>query len=575
VSDAEQLLCIMLPATEIPRFRLDQPDRTQEDVLKALKLLGDEREIPRLLVRIMIEYLQRYSAEDGTPLFSGGSYFATSDPDSEPTGAQLALDVVEGFAESITLALSALGFARIFRTELTRADLRDQVDQLEKLASQRLSAAMVGLLRSFTIAVFDADSANGEILLRTVNQSKQPRGKVLSELNGALRDIAAGLRDLNIGIEQVSDLDHTGRLFECGWSWGITTDAPTIDFPEDVGVQRDGYALDSPYLYFTIVALDGIADLFSDRTRRLGLLNDAQQRLSTALQVRWDLTQRYWATIASFDRERWPLEDIPWRTIDELESDYYSLLVTSIAARGLAERRDSDADLSRLGAILIELANRGRLTRRPFVDDPAVRLHDPGVPIVLEGSEAFGPQLTWIAADFAPLLLKRSIRIAGLINDIKLRGPLLKLADDVWDHIADRRIKDGNGLDLWDQPAGAFNSLQRRFEFPAWHHTVRVVESLVFAANVAESHPLRSEGLAMFTQDLLAEAEHLFDQEQLAGSTEGGPTMREKLETTRQLLRRSREIMVDRPGSAVSLLLTVLRELDALAASRQDVRGVL
>ena len=84
-----------------------------------------------------------------------------------------------------------------------------------------------------------------------------------------------------------------------------------------------------PFLYFTVNALDGIADLFSARTVILGLLNEEQQRLTAALRLRWELTQRYWATIATFGEARWPLEDIPWKTTDGRESDYYSLLVTS------------------------------------------------------------------------------------------------------------------------------------------------------------------------------------------------------------------------------------------------------
>ncbi|MDQ1720502.1 MAG: hypothetical protein QOI26_236, partial [Pseudonocardiales bacterium] len=436
-----------------------------------------------------------------------------------------------------------------------------------------LSAAMVGLLRSFTINVFEPDSRDGQALLRTVNQAKLPRRKVVENLLGTLRETAAGLRDLNIGIERVADLDTSGRLFECGWSWGVTAGAPIVDFAVDAGEQRDGYALEKPYLYFTVVALDGIAELYSDRTRLLGLLDDDQQRLAGALRLRWDLTQTYWAKIASFGGGRWPLEDIPWRTVDEEESDFFSLLVTSIAARDLSVRRDTDVDLSRLGKILTELANRGRLTRRPFVADPAISLHYPGVPVSLEGTEVLGPPLSWIATDFAPLLLKRAVRIGSLINDIELRGQLLALADEVWDHVGERRIKDGSGKNLWDQPADAFPSVEKRFTEPSWHHTVRVVESLVFAANMADTHPLRSDALAGLTQDLLAEAEHLFDQELLAGSTEAGRAMRDKIESVRQRLRRVREIMADRPGSAVSLLLSVLRELDDLAAARHDVLG--
>jgi hypothetical protein len=573
VSDAEQLLCIMLPATEIPRFRLDKPNQTDEEVLSALRHFGDALEVPRLMVRVLIDYLKRYSDETGTPIFSGGSYFTAADPDEKPTEEQLALDVVESYASSITLTLSALGFARVFRPELTRAELRAEVDTLEELASRRLSAAMVGLLRSFTINVFEPDSGYGQALLRTVNQSKQPRRKVVDNLLNALRETAAGLRDLNVGIERVADLDTSGRLFECGWSWGVTKGAPIVDFAVNAGEQRDGQAVEFPFLYFTIVALDGIAELYSDRTRLLGLLDDDQQRLSGALRLRWDLTQTYWSTIASFGGGRWPLEDIPWRTVDEEESDFFSLLVTSIAARDLSERRDTDVDLSRLGLILTELANRGRLTRRPTARDTAIGLHHPGISVALEGAEALGPRLTWVASDFAPLLLKRAVFIASLINNIERRSELLDLADDVWDHVVDRRLRDGPGRDLWDQPAEIFKTIEERFAEPTWHHTVRVVESLVFAANMADSHPLRSEELANFTQDLLAEAEHLFDQELLAGSTEAGPAMRDKIETVRQRLRRVREIMVDRPGSATAILLSVLRELDDLAAARHDVLG--
>src|SRR5258707_4589724 len=112
VSDAEQLLCIMLPATEIPRFRLDKPNQTDEEVLGALRHFGDALDVPRLIVRVIIDYLTTYSDEVGTPIFSGGTYFTSAEPDVSPTEEQLSLDVVESYASSITLCLSALGFAR-------------------------------------------------------------------------------------------------------------------------------------------------------------------------------------------------------------------------------------------------------------------------------------------------------------------------------------------------------------------------------------------------------------------------------------------------------------------------------
>ena len=321
------------------------------------------------------------------------------------------------------------------------------------------------------------------------------------------------------------------------------------------------------------MALDGIAELYSDRTRRLGLLNDEQQRLSSTLRLRFDLTQQYWATIASFGTGRRPLEDIPWRTVDGAESDYFSLLVTSIAARDLAVRRDTDVDLSRVGRVLVELANRGRITRRPFADDPAVRMHDPGVSVALEGSETKGPQLTWIASDFAALLLKRAIFVASQINSIEMRGDLLALADEIWDHVAGRRMRNGAGAQLWDQPSGIYSDVKRNYDQPSWHHTVRVVESLVIAANIADSHPLRSDTLATLALDLVAEADHLLDKELLAGAAGGARPLRERVDAVRHRVQRSRDILADRPGSAVALLLSVLRELDDLEAARPEALG--
>src|SRR6266536_513583 len=570
ISDAEQLLCIMLPATEIPRFRLDRPDETDRDVLRVLRALGDHVDIPRRLVATLTQFMHNYADDDGVPVFPGGSYVASKDPGVPPTEAQLALDVVESFATSVTLTLETIGFCRVFGESLKRPDLKAEVGELELLASKRLTAALVGLLRSFTINVFAPDHEYGRILLRTINQEGLPEQTITERFNRDLREIRAGLKDyITAGTGQNADLDNT-RLFECGWSWGVIENAPKIPFIEG-SLQREGHALDAPYLYFTVVALDGIADLFSARTRLLGLLDEEQQRLARALEIRWELTQAYWSVIASFGDGRWPLEDIPWRTVDGNESDYFSLLVTAIAARDLAQRRDTDVDLSRLGQILTELANRGRLTRRSFPGDPGVEMHEPGVPIQLEfetpGSQ---PDLFYDATDFAPLLLKRAVRVAALINDIKLRGTLLELADQVWENVARRKMRDGPARDLWDQPAQVYDMLTVRYEKPTWHHTVRVVESLVFAAELAATHPLRNERLAIHAQDLLAEAEHLFDQEQLAGSTEAGLPMRRKLETVRLRIQRAREIAADRPGTAAAILTYVLTEIDQFAAVRSE-----
>jgi hypothetical protein len=577
ISDAEQLLCLMTPAAEIPTFKLDRPDETAEDVLKALRPLGHSIEIPQVLIRVISDYMRKYTDPEGNPTFSGGSYFTSVKDEEPPTPEQQGYDVVDSFSMSVTLSLATLGFLKVFRGVVRREDLRLEVDELEKMASRRLSAAMVGLLRSFTVNVFDADTGEGRALVRTANQDGRPDRVVIEELRKALVEIQAGLRDVTIGsgAGEAIALDNPDRLFECGWSWGIVKDAPEVDTEEDVGKQRLGIAETKPYLYFTVVALDGIQALFSERTRLLGLLNEAQQRLAQSLQLRWDLTQSYWSTIARFGTGRWPLEDIPWRTTDNVETDYYSLLVTSIVVQDLVVRRGSDEELNRVGQVLTELANRTRITRRPFSDDPGIAVHTPGVGIdLVEPDKNGGPTLRWRVSDLSPLLLQRTIRIAGLLRTTELRQHLINLADETWDHIAARRLVADPGRDLWDQPSNVFPHADVLHDKPSWYYTKRVVDSLVTAAAVISSRPLRSERLTDLTGDLLNEAEHLFDQELLDGSSEAGPAMRAQMETLRERLRRARRIAAERPASAAALINSVLVELEQLAASREDVGGV-
>jgi hypothetical protein len=95
-------------------------------------------------------------------------------------------------------------------------------------------------------------------------------------------------------------LENRGRLFECGWSWGVVDGAPEVPHASDIGAQPTGVAEARPYLYFTGVALDGIQDLFNERTRILGLLDEEQRRLAQSLQLGWDLTLQFWAKIATF-----------------------------------------------------------------------------------------------------------------------------------------------------------------------------------------------------------------------------------------------------------------------------------
>ena len=71
---------------------------------------------------------------------------------------------------SVTLCLATLGFLRVYQQGLRSQRMQQEVDQLEKLASQRLTAAMVGLLRSFTVNTFDPTDPSGQVLVSMINQ---------------------------------------------------------------------------------------------------------------------------------------------------------------------------------------------------------------------------------------------------------------------------------------------------------------------------------------------------------------------------------------------------------------------
>lgn len=577
ISDAEQMLCIMYPASLVNDFQLDRPDDTHPDVLAALRRMGDSIEIPRKLIRVLIQYMRTYTDEDGAPDFSGGSYFRTEDPGEKVTDEQSRLHVVDSYSMSITLTLATLGFLRVFRSRVTRIDLRSELDELEQLASVRLSAAMVGLLRSFTVNAFPQGTDAWRTLLDTVKRRGQSEDRVVADLQERLMEVRAGLRDLSIGSGQI-DLDNPNLLFECGWTWGTLRQAPQIATAEDVGVQRDGLAERRPLLYFTTIALAGIVDLTSERTRVLRLLNEEQQRLAAALQLRYDLTRSYWATVASSDAssdggpsgDRWPLEEIPWRTSDGEESDYFSLLVTSLVTHDLSRRNAPDSDLRRVLSVLQELSSRGRVTRRAMANDTALHLHSPGVPLRLAGSDSGGaPRLTWVVSDFSVMLLKRVVTLARQARSPELRSQLTNLADQVWDHLNSRRIDDGGAGTLWDQPAAAFG-VGPEFSSPSWYHTERVMECLVLLADLVLAPPSRSERLHDIARDKIAEAEQLFDREVFAGSLDAGPSVRGSMRELRAHLRRAQRVLTEKPGTADALASEVLRRLDELAAAQQS-----
>jgi hypothetical protein len=578
VSDAEQLLTILYPATAIQSLAVANVDQTSDDVLDYLRALGNALDIPQRLIEFIGEFMRTYLI-DGTPDFSGGAYFQPEDGETVNVApAQQNLDVVDSYSMSLTLCLSTLEFLRVYQRGLRSSRMREQVEELEGLCSKRLTAAMVGLLRSFTVNTFDPNDPPGRAMCTMVNPAGMATEIVVRDLLEELAEIRASItQEVALGVGQIAnELENQGRLFECGWSWGVVDGAPEVTFETEmsIGQQPTGVAEARPYLYFTVAALDGIQDLFSERTRLLGLLTVEQQRLARALQLRWDLTQQFWARIATFGgSRRWPIEDLPWTTSDGRESDHYSALLTSIllGQAGIGKLESADAD--RIGRLLEKLAERGRITYRPTADDPAVALHIPGVRLRLIGSEkiAEGPRLLWTVPSFSPLVLKRLLRVAELLDDNADRVRTLDLADQIWGHVERRRITASAGRGLWDEPTQVFTGMPATSGGrPSWHQTERVMEALVAAANVTQSQPTSTSALEASARQVLAEAEHLFDQERLRGTNDTGQRMRESFQVVGAKLRRARELLRERPGTASVLACDVLRELDTIDAARQD-----
>ncbi|MCX5048029.1 MULTISPECIES: SCO2524 family protein [unclassified Streptomyces] len=578
VADAEQLLCLLYPATEIPAFRLDDPDTTQQDVRQALKRAGGRPDIPAGLVTAATRFMRTHTGDDQEPTFAGGHYFGSADETTEITEEQRRLGVVDSFARSITLCLATLGFLKVYETRTRRGDIRKAIAELRQMTGNRLTAAMVSLLRSFTVNVFDSESGQGRALTELLGQGRLSQRQVLGKFQSRFRPLRAALvESLFLGIDIEEGLKDESQLFECGWAWSLVRDAPEVETGEPVGPQPEGIANPVPYLYFTVVALDGIQDLFSDRTLTLGLLNAEQQKLTEALRLRWELTQQYWSGIARFDDERWPLEDIPWRTTGQrLESEYFSLSVAAILVHDLMRRRATDDDLTRTVRVMERLAERGRITSRMTRDDPTVHeLHTVGVQLPLQGSERLGPPMTWAMTDFSAQLLKRTVQMCTLSRNLASHERLLRLAEDVFDHMWRRRIRDGEGVGLWDDVHCAYpEAAVHKGRLPvSWSITERVTEVMVQAHGMYRRPPIRSLELTVLARALLSECAHLLGNEQLEPAPSDGGLHGMQLRNIEIMLRRARGLVDEQPGTAYALTLDVLGQLDSLARAREAADG--
>jgi hypothetical protein len=572
ISDAEQLLCLLQPATTLAELRLEVPDGTAEDVLRALKPFGDSVQIPRAITNAIDQYLTTYTLPDGTPLFSGGSYFSPVDPDATLTKEQRETDVVVSCAMSVTLCLAALGFLQNYANSATKGAWHNRVLEIRARVSGRLTAALVGLLRGWAMNPVEIDSAEGRNLMTLLGLDGLPERRVAELFNNRMETVRSRLSEARLGVARADELDNDNLLFDIGWTWGVANNAPHIALDESgqaIGSQRDGVALPAPYLYFTLIALDAIEQLTGDRTRVLGLLDAQQERLAGALSIRRELTQLYWSRLARFNRDSWPLEDLPWRTLDGAESDYFTLLVTAVLIQDLRQRNANEDDLLRVTPLLAELANRSRITRRPLRNDAMLALHSPGLLNTLDGAEKLGPLMGWRIADFAPLLLKRVEQLAQLTTSAQARDDLLTLGTQVWQHLKRRQIAVGQAKGLWDDPGLVFPTLEATQTEPVWYLTSRVVDALVTAATTQTVRQTRDAGLSSTASAMVSEAEYLLNIQQMSTPSVNSP-LQYALQQIRESLERARSLIDQQPSTAIALSLDAVTQLDKNMQARLE-----
>lgn len=230
--------------------------------------------------------------------------------------------------------------------------------------------------------------------------------------------------------------------------------------------------------------------------------------------------------------------------------------------------RATDDDLTRLVGVLEELAVRGRITRRATAGDPAIGVHFPGerLELVSVGAMDLGPKMAWLVSDFAALLLKRTLRAAGLSRNIGARDRLVAVAEDALEHMWSRRIEEGDAAGLWDDPSRVFPGLPAA-DSPNWYMTERMIECLVMAARMVTRPPIISPALIDLAASQLAEADHLLSQYQLGAE---GSAIHSNLLNIEEMLARSRDLHRERPATALALVQRALRLLDQLAVAHED-----
>jgi hypothetical protein len=626
IGDAEMLLSFLTPTFVIDAFSLANIDRVPDRGLaNALEQLSKrdagtaERGFPvpgSSLKNFLEPRIRQFVTMPLDKAFAPGTYVTRSDGDEDDSIGAASLRVVDAYTLTISVCVQAMYLLTSWinheenaaSPEVDRlgSAVRDGLVDTRNLCSDRLTKALLGLIRSFTVVSYDdwvgpgapGGGYESSRLWEQKNARAWPNGL---EFGWSSDTLATVRRRLGARPEYNALLRGDHIPFACGFAWGPTSDEfwgddQMPEAQEEHPTFADGatpvWATDAPYLYFTITAIEGVADLLATKVRSANILTRDQSYLAAQLGFLVENTTMYWRALAFAPRtkrgdegEGWYLELLPWRTADGDRDDYYSLYVVGLIL-GAREQTLNAAQLGRIIMLLEELAQRARITRAPYVfgdedaSDPALRIHYPGKPLTLAYADEVSdlPGYIWRVDDFAPKLLKLAGVAAQRAEDPALRRRALKLADEIWEknlkHRAFRKYVRGS---VWDAPLRPYaitpelwvghnpeedgeqsaagldpDGLEERY---SWHMTQRVSEALVAVTRGQERSTTTGDQMRVITEEIL-------DSLAERGSALDG--YRAQLSEAEERLR------AEQPSRALQEALVVLGEVEARNGSHSD-----
>jgi hypothetical protein len=479
VMDGELLECIFLPAYSTPRLMLRDLKNVTREVREVL-YPGQPAEgstpdwvAIRLIFARLHDFLVTHR-EGGAPSFGPGSYVRPSDCRTDPAAHPFP-GIVDSFSISISLCVQAKMLLRWWEeaqgenpgwiedrvNEQIDPDAPDfirfrrQVEPfddtaMEDLLDERLTVAMRQLRDSFIAVPVPEDRwREGNYPYPTGRD-----GTALAEIKQRLQTRAQALR-----------VSHSIR-FHCGFSWGR------------VAAQDDDagwYAEPLPYLYFTVGALDAIADVTAQAVRAANILNEPQNVLAAELGFMYEQTSRFWTVLSRLPGATpgtLKIEEVPWRGFDKSTSLYWTLYVLRvITARTDSEEFRDPEYIDRLVRVVEELGQRARISR-----DPVARSKPPKEEVVrflarrwvrdgkasadghdqlleqlhhlLDNPEAFAEQLDQLRST---VLFQTGLDMTDPALDVHLEGETLKLLADSNRLSSDAWAADFNVYDLAPQ----------------------------------------------------------------------------------------------------------------------------